>query len=176
MGDALYHDLRKAFPDLPCRTYAPVGGHRDLLAYLVRRLLENGANSSFVAASTDDDLPIDALLKRPSTIIGAAEDAHHPSLPKPPALFGAARRNSHGFEFGHRASLDALTQAIARARTAIEAASIIDGRPSAGASTSRYSPIDTQLVGRCIEASPDDADRAMAAARAGFASWRRASC
>ncbi|MGC5209795.1 proline dehydrogenase family protein, partial [Escherichia coli] len=69
MGEALYEQLARDHPDIACRTYAPVGSHRDLLAYLVRRLLENGANSSFVAQAADDRVPVTALLQRPADAI-----------------------------------------------------------------------------------------------------------
>ena len=73
MGEALYAELGKDQPDIAHRTYAPVGSHRDLLAYLVRRLLENGANSSFVALAADETVPVKTLLRRPADIIGTAE-------------------------------------------------------------------------------------------------------
>ena len=73
MGEALYAQLREDRPELACRTYAPVGSHRDLLAYLVRRLLENGANSSFVALAADESVPVATLLRRPAEIIGTAD-------------------------------------------------------------------------------------------------------
>src|SRR4029078_8649148 len=76
MGEALYAQLGEDYPDLAYRTYAPVGSHRDLLAYLVRRLLENGANSSFVALAADDSVPVKSLLHRPADIIRRA--AHAP--------------------------------------------------------------------------------------------------
>ena len=88
MGEALYAQLREDRPELACRTYAPVGSHRDLLAYLVRRLLENGANSSFVALAADESVPVAALLKRPAEIIGTAENARHRSILLPRDLFG----------------------------------------------------------------------------------------
>src|SRR5438309_500486 len=69
MGEALYEQLAKDHPGIAYRTYAPVGSHRDLLAYLVRRLLENGANSSFVAQAADYRVPVSALLKRPADLI-----------------------------------------------------------------------------------------------------------
>ena len=72
MGEALYDALRVEFPDLACRIYAPVGGHRDLLAYLVRRLLENGANSSFVSVAADPNVPIATILRRPQSWISDA--------------------------------------------------------------------------------------------------------
>ena len=83
MGEALYERLSEDQPKLAYRTYAPVGSHRDLLAYLVRRLLENGANSSFVALAADDAVPVAALLRRPSEIIGSADHANHPNIPLP---------------------------------------------------------------------------------------------
>ena len=99
------------------RVYAPVGGHTDLLAYLVRRLLENGANSSFVAVAADPSVPVAALLKRPQHWIGDAAQARHPNIPLPRDLYGPERRNSAGVEFGHQASLDALAGGGARAPT-----------------------------------------------------------
>src|ERR1700704_1151506 len=77
MGEALYAKLAEDRPGIACRTYAPVGSHRDLLAYLVRRLLENGANSSFVAFAADEAVPVTALLRRPADIVGSAHDACH---------------------------------------------------------------------------------------------------
>ncbi len=108
MGEVLYETLREQFADVAVRVYAPVGGHRDLLAYLVRRLLENGANASFVAAAADASVPVATLLKRPQAWIAEAAQARHPRIPMPRDLYGPARRNALGVEFGHQASLDAL--------------------------------------------------------------------
>src|ERR1700710_388093 len=102
MGEALYERLREINPRLACRTYAPVGSHRDLLAYLVRRLLENGANSSFVAVAGDHAVPVAALLRGPAELIGTAEGARHPSIPLPRDLYQPQRMNSRGVEFGER--------------------------------------------------------------------------
>ncbi len=113
MGDALYARLLETHPGLGIRTYAPVGGHADLLAYLVRRLLENGANSSFVAMAADPSVPVEQLLVRPAE--GLADGVVPASLPLPPALY-PDRRNSAGVDFGHRATLDALLAEIAAAR------------------------------------------------------------
>ncbi len=169
MGDALYRELRTARPELACRTYAPVGGHRDLLAYLVRRLLENGANSSFVAASTDPQTPIDDLLKRPQAVLDDAGQKRSQLL-LPPDLFGAARKNSAGIEFGHRASLQGLCEKIDAARGPASAAVVIDGREE-GSLRACLSCIDNQPIGDCRDASLTDADRAMQAAHNGFAAW-----
>src|SRR3979490_2014452 len=83
MGEALYAQLTEDRPALAYRTYAPVGSHRDLLAYLVRRLLENGANSSFVAVAADDAVPVATLLRRPADIIGSADNGRPPNI-RPP--------------------------------------------------------------------------------------------
>src|SRR3954471_8032001 len=77
MGDALYARLERDRPGIAYRTYAPVGSHRDLLAYLVRRLLENGAHSSFVAIAADEAVPLATLLRRPADIVGSADQARH---------------------------------------------------------------------------------------------------
>ena len=116
MGEALYHALLAELPDVTCRVYAPVGGHADLLAYLVRRLLENGANSSFVSVAADPAVPIDDVLRRPQSWIADPRAARHPHIPLPRDLFAPERRNSAGVEFGDRDALDALLAEIARRR------------------------------------------------------------
>ena len=114
MGEALYARLLERHPAVACRTYAPVGGHRDLLAYLVRRLLENGANSSFVSRAADPAVPVEALLKRPADSIGDPAHARHPELALPRDLYRPDRVNSRGVEFGDRAELTALLAEIDR--------------------------------------------------------------
>ena len=108
MGEALYGALLAELPGAACRVYAPVGGHRDLLAYLVRRLLENGANSSFVSVAADPSVPIADILRRPQSRIAGAHAARNRKIPLPRDLYAPERRNSAGIEFGERASLDAL--------------------------------------------------------------------
>ncbi|MGO4523394.1 bifunctional proline dehydrogenase/L-glutamate gamma-semialdehyde dehydrogenase PutA [Microvirga sp. 2MCAF35] len=175
MGEALYARLLEDNPGLACRAYAPVGGHRDLLAYLVRRLLENGANSSFVSVAADPNVPVEALLKRPADIIVSADKARHPKLPLPRDLYGPERANSRGVEFGHQASLDALLAEIEKGKQqSFKALPLIDGKAASGATRPVVSPIDgSTVVGQVTEATPEVADRAMAAAQAGFAPWSR---
>ena len=100
MGEALYDAVRE-HEHVACRIYAPVGGHRDLLAYLVRRLLENGANSSFVARVGDKRVAIGELLERPAKMLGKPR---HPKIARAGDLFGT-RANSRGILFGSRAEL-----------------------------------------------------------------------
>lgn len=146
MGEALYEQLAQDHPEIAYRTYAPVGSHRDLLAYLVRRLLENGANSSFVAQASDYRVPVSALLKRPADLIVRPDHAHHPRIPLPGDLFAPERRNSGGIEFGERAALDRLLAEVE-------------------AETPDLKPV--------ADATPEQADAAIAAARAGFVAWSR---
>jgi RHH-type proline utilization regulon transcriptional repressor/proline dehydrogenase/delta 1-pyrroline-5-carboxylate dehydrogenase len=91
MGEGVYREVLKN-PLVDCRVYAPVGAHKDLLAYLVRRLLENGANSSFVHQMADESVSLDSLLMSPLRLEPQA------SLPLPPQLFGEARKNSAGLD------------------------------------------------------------------------------
>ena len=112
MGDGLYERLVRE-NGYHCRVYAPVGGHRDLLAYLVRRLLENGANSSFVHQLADERLTEAEILADPVAKIAAVGGARHPSIPLPVDLFGAERRNSAGLDLADRAVLEATVAAIA---------------------------------------------------------------
>jgi RHH-type transcriptional regulator, proline utilization regulon repressor / proline dehydrogenase / delta 1-pyrroline-5-carboxylate dehydrogenase len=176
MGEALYAQLSNDHPDLAYRTYAPVGSHRDLLAYLVRRLLENGANSSFVALAADDTVPVATLLQRPADIIGAPENAEHPKIPAPGDLYQPRRRNSRGIEFGERAALSKLLAAVAAESASVVAATVIDGKASAGAARQLVSPIDHSLqIGSVVDPTPQDVNAAMAAARTGFIGWSRTS-
>ncbi len=106
MGEALYASID---PPLPVRVYAPVGGHEDLLPYLVRRLLENGANTSFVHSFLDDDVSPEIVAADPLTRL-EAKPHRHPRLPPPPRLYGASRRNSTGRDLSIKADRDALTK------------------------------------------------------------------
>jgi RHH-type proline utilization regulon transcriptional repressor/proline dehydrogenase/delta 1-pyrroline-5-carboxylate dehydrogenase len=106
MGETLYEKLLAENASLACRVYAPAGAHADLLAYLVRRLLENGANSSFASASADPSVAIDKLLHAPADDV-MKRGASNRKIPLPQNLYGT-RKNSAGVEFGHRASLNAL--------------------------------------------------------------------
>ena len=172
MGEALYEALLTERPQAACRVYAPVGGHRDLLAYLVRRLLENGANSSFVSVVADPAVPVAAILRRPQALIGSAAQARHPHIPKPPDLYRPQRKNSLGFEFGDASALAELVTAIARAgRAPAHAAPLIDGVERTGSKRAVRSPIDGADTGIVTEADKTTAQAAMTAAQAGFAAW-----
>ncbi len=174
MGEALYAAVLSELPDAVCRVYAPVGGHRDLLAYLVRRLLENGANSSFVSAAADPNVPIEEILRRPQSRVGNPREARNPRIPLPRDLYQPERRNSAGVEFGERASLDALLdEARAGAQVPAEAAPLVDGVALPGIERAVISPIDGRVIGLVREGDASIARAAMAAAAAGFAAWAK---
>lgn len=175
MGDALYQHLLHQRAGVACRTYAPVGGHSDLLAYLVRRLLENGANSSFVSVAADPNVPAETLLTRPQSIIGNAGSARHPKVPMPSDIYAPYRRNSQGVELGHAASLDELRSAITSAELSMSvAATLIDGDVKSGAARAVRSPIDgTTRVGDVSDANAGLAEAAIQAAKRGFRAWDR---
>ncbi|WP_353091869.1 L-glutamate gamma-semialdehyde dehydrogenase [Methylibium sp.] len=109
MGEGVYREVGRSEP-LPLRIYAPVGEHRDLLAYLVRRLLENGANSSFVHQLADPQVDVDALLASP------LQAAPEPGQPSPLLLYGSARRNALGVDLSIAAERAPLLAAVAATR------------------------------------------------------------
>jgi len=98
MGEGL-HDVLRQQNGTRCRIYAPVGAHRDLLAYLVRRLLENGANSSFVNQAYDKNIPPRAIVSDPIAAHLDHQSAHNSNIPMPRKLFGVGRKNAKGWDF-----------------------------------------------------------------------------
>ncbi|HEX8572720.1 MAG TPA: L-glutamate gamma-semialdehyde dehydrogenase [Allosphingosinicella sp.] len=112
MGEGLYESLVRE-QGYHTRIYAPVGGHRDLLAYLVRRLLENGANSSFVHQLADERLSDSDLIADPVARIAAVGGTRHPAIPLPSELFAPERRNSQGLDLNDRAELERVAKAVA---------------------------------------------------------------
>ena len=170
MGETLYDALLAELP-AACRIYAPVGGHRDLLAYLVRRLLENGANSSFVSAAADPNVPMAQILKRPHEWISSPEAARHPKIPLPADLYLPARRNSTGVEFGDRASLRSVLGAIKVAKPATKVGPLIDGVPLSRKRNQVISPIDGEVIGLAADADKAGVNAALKAAAEGFESW-----
>src|SRR5580692_7759607 len=172
MGEVLYEMLLAELPQAACRIYAPVGGHRDLLAYLVRRLLENGANSSFVSAAADPRVPIADILRRPQSRITSADEARNTKIPLPCRLYEPDRQNSSGVEFGERAALSALLEEVRAGKCEPGvAAPLIDGLTRHDPHRDVISPIDRSVVGHVSEASHALTDAAMLMAVQGFVSW-----
>ena len=138
MGQALYDEVvGRDRMNLPCRIYAPVGSHEDLLAYLVRRLLENGANTSFVHRLADDDAPIREIIADPVKQADALDPVRHPRIALPARIFGE-RTNSRGLPLWDNATRAPLVEDIrkALARPA-EAGAVINGKTVAGGGCAR---------------------------------------
>ena len=158
---------------IPWRVYAPVGPHRDLLAYLVRRLIENGANSSFVARAADPLTPESTLIADPYALIGAPEQARNPRIVAPAELYSPLRANSAGVEFGDSAALSALRGEIDTARQRQIAA--IPSQATTIKPRACISPIDGAKIGEVADADAGAVDAAMEAARTGFCDWSATS-
>jgi RHH-type proline utilization regulon transcriptional repressor/proline dehydrogenase/delta 1-pyrroline-5-carboxylate dehydrogenase len=169
MGEPLYEQVvGKGKLDRPCRIYAPVGTHETLLAYLVRRLLENGANSSFVNRIADPAVPLEDLIADPAVQVRAMPrpGEPHAGIALPPALY-ADRRNSAGIDLAGEDSLAALADGL-RASAAVQ----WHAAPADGQGTPRAvrNPADHgDVVGMVTEADPGDA--AAAVARAAASGW-----
>jgi RHH-type proline utilization regulon transcriptional repressor/proline dehydrogenase/delta 1-pyrroline-5-carboxylate dehydrogenase len=171
MGETLYEALLDDLPDLTCRVYAPVGGYSDLLAYPVRRLLENGANSSFVSAAADPNVPIEGILRWPQSLIVDESHVRHSHIPLPRDLFGADRRNSAGVEFGDHASLETLFAEVHLGRKDTNAKPLIDGVAVRGRERPVKSPVDGEFIGTVQEGDEAIVASALAAAHAAFHAW-----
>ncbi|WP_448581185.1 bifunctional proline dehydrogenase/L-glutamate gamma-semialdehyde dehydrogenase PutA [Thermaurantiacus sp.] len=173
MGAGLYERLVEN-EGYQCRLYAPVGGHRDLLAYLVRRLLENGANSSFVHQLADCTVSEADLLADPVAKLRAT-GATSPAIPLPADLFMPERRNSEGLDLAHPQVLSATVAAVGRALAeSFRAAPLISGTAADGPARPVLAPFDpARRVGEVIEATAADVKAACAAAAAAQPEWDR---
>ena len=186
MGEPLYEQVVGAIElgklNRPCRIYAPVGTHETLLAYLVRRLLENGANTSFVNRIADPTIAIDVLVEDPVATVEqmakseGAVGLPHPSIALPAALYGAARANSRGLDLGNDDRLRALREALTRSASDAWAAgpllaSGVYASPRAPAEPVR-NPADLRdVVGHVQEAILADVEAAVADAEAFAPMW-----
>ncbi len=180
MGEPLYHQLvgAEADPRVACRIYAPVGSHEDLLPYLVRRLLENGANTSFVNRLGDDDAPLDDIIADPVLTTKKLSGIPHPRIPLPADLYAPRRQNSAGIDLTDPLSVEPLVADIkSAADQEWRAGPLIAGEPSGGNDESRRALADPsdnrRVVGHVSEATPKDVDRAFAAAAEAFDDWSR---
>ena len=182
MGEPLYQQVL-ANEAIPCRIYAPVGRHEDLLAYLVRRLLENGSNTSFVNRIVDRDAPIDAIIADPVTKVSALSQIPHPRIPLPGSIFGD-RTNSKGVDLSDARHLHELAAGMAdAARQEWRAAPLIGGVAKTGEGRPVFNPADRrQQVGVVLEAGAEDVARALDIANQAAPRWNftraqeRAAC
>ncbi len=203
MGEPLYEQVVRPVDQgglgRACRIYAPVGTHDTLLAYLVRRLLENGANSSFVNRIADENLPLEELVEDPVRGVQAAAaregrvGAPHPAVPVPAALYGATRRNSSGLDLADESTLAALARHFeATAGSHWHAQPILADDPAADAPADAVATVQPQavtnpadradVVGTVVEALPAQVQAALQAAVEAAPAWaatpvaERAAC
>jgi RHH-type proline utilization regulon transcriptional repressor/proline dehydrogenase/delta 1-pyrroline-5-carboxylate dehydrogenase len=174
MGEPLYEQVTP--PEamgIAARIYAPVGSHEDLLAYLVRRLLENGANTSFVNRIVDEKAPLDEIVADPVMKVRRLEQKPHPRIPLPALIYGTERRNSMGVDLTDIDALLPLKQEVeAAAARQWRAQPIIGGRPLAGIGEPVPDPADLRRsVGAVSSAGPADVDAAIARAARAFPGW-----
>ncbi|HEY4164370.1 MAG TPA: bifunctional proline dehydrogenase/L-glutamate gamma-semialdehyde dehydrogenase PutA, partial [Dongiaceae bacterium] len=174
MGEPLYEQVTPAEAmGIAARIYAPVGSHEDLLAYLVRRLLENGANTSFVNRIVDEKAPLDEIVADPVMKVRRLDQKPHPRIPLPAHIYGTERRNSAGIDFTDIDALRPLKQEVeAAAAREWRAQPIIGGRPLAGNGEPVLDPADLRrTVGTVLNAGPADVDAAIARAVRAFPGW-----
>jgi RHH-type transcriptional regulator, proline utilization regulon repressor / proline dehydrogenase / delta 1-pyrroline-5-carboxylate dehydrogenase len=173
MGEALYAAARAEVTELPpVRVYAPVGTHEELLPYLVRRLLENGANTSFVHQFLNPQIPVEEVVRDPVTSLAAASTAPE-GLREPLALFGAERANSAGEDLGDPLALATLAAELRPLASVLHSGGpLLNGRPARDLHVPVTSPADAaQLVGHTRDASAQEIDTAMTDAAAAQPEW-----
>ena len=181
MGEPLYEEVVSSLAR-PCRIYAPVGTHETLLAYLVRRLLENGANTSFVNRVADTTVALDTLVEDPVAQVDRLAAAEgqvgrpHPGIALPRALYGTRRDNSAGLDLTSEPVLVQLQQALQHSRATPWHAGPLLAQEVQGVGTAQpvLNPADRrECVGQVREATTQEVEAALAHAQAGAAQWAR---
>ena len=182
MGDDLYAEVIPADRlDVPCRVYAPVGSHEDLLPYLVRRLLENGANSSFVNSITDENVAIEDLIRDPVQAVCAFETIPHPRIPLPVDLYRSHansmkycdRSNSMGVNLANDDKLRTLAEQVnAAVRNDWFAEPLVPGAKPVGERLPVTNPADRrEVVGQWLPADAATVEQALVNAVAAQPKW-----
>jgi RHH-type proline utilization regulon transcriptional repressor/proline dehydrogenase/delta 1-pyrroline-5-carboxylate dehydrogenase len=177
MGEELYAAVtRPGGLGAPCRVYAPVGEHEDLLPYLVRRLLENGANTSFVNRIVSESEPVERIVADPVGVVDACAQAAHPRIPVPAEIYRPERRNSGGLNLADGAVLADLDERMQRvSRRAWLAGPVVSGEELEGPAAAVRNPacLD-EVVGTAGTATAAQVEAALAAAAGAQAGWNDA--
>ena len=174
MGEALYRAaLEEGKTGVCCRVYAPVGSHEELLPYLVRRLLENGANSSFVNRIVDEEAPVEELIGDPVAALEGLSERPHPRIPLPTQLYGEERRNSRGLDLSDPLVLTELAGDMQAAQEEPwQANSLIDGQAAGGEALPIHDPADRRRqIGTVAEAGDTEIEAALESARRAAPAW-----
>lgn len=173
MGQAVYDHLVNKEGGIHCRIYAPVGGYRDLLGYLMRRLLENGANTSFVHLLAQQEVSEERLLLNPVADLRSRAVKPHPRIPLPMNLFHPSRQNSRAIDLTDLPSLLSLQAAMNHAASQQWTAQpVIKGQMTAGTGEPVFSPIDGTPLGTVITATAVDIESALTCAAMAANMWR----
>ena len=172
MGNLLYGNIvGLENGNIPCRIYAPVGSHNDLLPYLVRRLLENGANTSFVHHIADTKIKIEDLIRGPVEKSTQLQGKPHPHIPLPHDLYKPARKNSLSPDLSDDDDVGPIRDAIAQPQ-AWTSQPMIGGKKQTGALVESYSPFNLQnQIGHVTPATKQHVDQAFILAEQSFAAW-----
>jgi RHH-type proline utilization regulon transcriptional repressor/proline dehydrogenase/delta 1-pyrroline-5-carboxylate dehydrogenase len=176
MGESLYAALGGVIEvPPPVRLYAPVGSHDALLPYLLRRLLENGANSSFVNQLNDPQLDVDRLVDNPCARVALRDCRPNPDIPAPPDLYGSERRNARGWDLSDPLVIAELEERLQRAYSeSWQAAARVAGEDCDGPPRAVASPADAEdVLGVVVEASDADVDRSLQQADLAADDWER---
>ena len=176
MGEELYAEVVDPEKhDRPCRVYAPVGNHEDLLPYLVRRLLENGSNTSFVNKIADESIPVEDIVADPLATAAAHDYAAHDLIPRPVDIFQPERENSHGVNLANRiVSRKLLADLETASQKPITAKPIVGGKEMDGKEDPSVNPTNTsEIVGVCHQVNEEHIDKAIELSAAAQPSWDR---
>jgi RHH-type proline utilization regulon transcriptional repressor/proline dehydrogenase/delta 1-pyrroline-5-carboxylate dehydrogenase len=176
MGQELYAEvINPERFNRPCRVYAPVGSHEDLLPYLVRRLLENGSNTSFVNRILDESIPVGDIVKDPIETALEHDCRPHSGIPAPGDIFLPERPNSKGVNLAdHNAAAELLADMDKVVATEYQAHPIIGGKAMGGAGVPSVNPANNaQVIGHCQQAEPEHVDLALEQALAAYPRWDR---
>lgn len=174
MGEVLYAQLKETSQrSIRCRIYAPVGEHKDLLPYLVRRLLENGANTSFINRISDAKLPVETVIADPVEKVRQSQTRAHEKIPLPIKLFSPQRENSKGINLSDWTELQALHQGLVAFKSKYWfGGSIVKGRLLEGDGTKIVNPADrNHVVGEVQKVSVEIIDTALEIATQAYPMW-----
>jgi len=183
MGEALHATLLELDQTIVSRVYAPVGSHKELLPYLVRRILENGANTSFVNRITDARLPVEDVIADPVKFVAGSPVTQHPQVPLPANIYGRQRKNSHGVNINNEKELGQLQHEIEKLAGEMQqkkqdwfAAPLINGECISGEKRDCFSPAGySEKIGEIAHATAEDVEKALAGAASSFRTWDKVS-
>lgn len=182
MGQLLYNRLYKENQSANVRIYSPVGNHNQLLAYLVRRLLENGSNSSFIHNLYNKSISAKSLSRNPvekiNRVITKSQkkpqiSISHPNIPLPKDIYGEDRLNSEGYDINNLNDIEPLLEKVKKASNKyFYASSLINGKERTGKERFLYNPADrNEKIGSITDATKDDVKDAIEYAKTGFLEW-----